>query len=35
MLHLIEEAAARKGIEVIGRTPYVGKTPENQHANIE
>jgi len=35
MLHLIEEAATRKGIEVIGRTPYVGKTPENQHANIE
>ncbi len=34
MMHLIEEAAARKGVDVVGSTPYVERTPENQHANI-
>jgi hypothetical protein len=35
MLHLMEEAAGRKGVDVIESTPYVEKTLENLHANIE
>jgi len=35
MLHLMEEAACRKGVDVIGSTPYVDKTLANQHANIK
>jgi hypothetical protein len=36
MLHLMEEAAGRKGVDVIGSTPYVEKTTLTPlHANIE
>jgi hypothetical protein len=35
MFHLVEEAAGRKGVDVIGSMPYVEKTLANQHANIE
>jgi hypothetical protein len=35
MLHHIEAATGRKDVDVIGSTPYVEKTQENLHANIE
>lgn len=34
MVLLMEGAAARKGVAVIGSTPYVERTPENQLQNI-
>jgi hypothetical protein len=35
MLYLVEEAASREGVDVIGSTPYVERTLAKQHANIE
>jgi hypothetical protein len=35
MVQLIEGAAARKGVDIVGCTPYVEKTLSNQRANIE
>jgi hypothetical protein len=35
MIQLMEEAAARTGVDVIGSTPYVEKTLGKRHANIE
>jgi hypothetical protein len=35
MTKLMEAAAAREGVDVIGSTPYVEKTPSSQRANIE